>query len=96
MTLDWAEPMTPLKPVTPGLRTMLGVAFFVLFIGAWAVATLGGFVSKTFRADPIRSVANLEPGDQLALDPGHQRKEAHQQVDEREALDQGDVHAVDH
>jgi len=45
--------MAPLKAVTPGARIALGVAFFVLFVAAWAVATLGGFVSKTFLADPI-------------------------------------------
>jgi NitT/TauT family transport system permease protein len=32
---------------------LLGAAFFVLFFGAWAAATLGGFVSKTFLADPL-------------------------------------------
>ena len=48
--------MTPLKPVTPGVRIALGVSFFVLFVGAWAFATLGGFVSKTFLADPITMV----------------------------------------
>ncbi len=48
--------MTPLKPVTPGVRIALGVAFFVLFVGVWAIATLGGFVSKTFLADPIMMV----------------------------------------
>ena len=31
----------------------LGAAFFVLFVAAWAAATLGGFVSKTFLADPF-------------------------------------------
>ena len=44
--------MTPLKPVTPGARIALGVAFFVLFFAAWAAATFGGFVSPTFLADP--------------------------------------------
>jgi len=43
----------PLRPVAPGPRLALGVLFFVLFFAAWAVATLGGFVSKTFLADPI-------------------------------------------
>jgi len=32
---------------------MLGIAFFVLFAAAWAAATFGGFVSKTFLADPV-------------------------------------------
>ena len=44
--------MTPLKPVGPGARVALGVAFFVLFVAAWSAATLGGYVSPTFLADP--------------------------------------------
>ena len=48
--------MKPLTPVAPGARIALGVAFFVVFVAAWAVATLGGFVSKTFLADPITMV----------------------------------------
>ncbi len=50
--------MTPLKPVPAATRLVLGVAFFVLFVGVWAAATLGGFVSKTFLADPISMVAS--------------------------------------
>ena len=34
----------------------LGILFFVLFFAAWGVATLGGFVPKTFLADPIMMV----------------------------------------
>ncbi len=45
--------MKPLTPVAPGLRIALGIAFFVLFIAAWSVATFGGFVGKTFLADPL-------------------------------------------
>ncbi|GCL61753.1 ABC transporter permease [Pseudaquabacterium pictum] len=45
--------MKPLQPVAPGTRVVLGVAFFVLFFAVWAVATLGGFVQKTFLADPV-------------------------------------------
>jgi NitT/TauT family transport system permease protein len=45
--------MTPLKPISPGRRLLLGTAFFVLFLAAWSFATLGGFVSKTFLADPL-------------------------------------------
>ena len=45
--------MTPLKPVQPATRIALGVAFFILFTAVWAGFTLGGFVSKTFLADPI-------------------------------------------
>ena len=43
----------PLEPVSQGTRVTLGIAFFVLFVAAWAFATLGGFVSRTFLADPI-------------------------------------------
>ena len=48
--------MKPLVPVAPGTRIVLGIAFFVLFFAVWAVATLGGFVQKTFLADPITMV----------------------------------------
>ncbi len=48
--------LTPLKPVSQGAKIALGIAFFVLFFAAWAVATLGGFVSATFLADPITMV----------------------------------------
>jgi len=45
--------MKPLVPVAPGTRVVLGVAFFVLFVALWATVTLGGFVQKTFLADPL-------------------------------------------
>ena len=48
--------MRPLQPVSQGARVALGLAFFVLFFAAWAFATLGGYVSKTFLADPITMV----------------------------------------
>ena len=48
--------MKPLTPVTPATRVALGISFFVVFVAIWAVATLGGFVSKTFLADPITMV----------------------------------------
>ena len=48
--------MKPLREVDPGVRTALGISFFVLFFAVWAFATLGGFVSKTFLADPITMV----------------------------------------
>ena len=44
--------MKPLEPVAPGTRVVLGVSFFILFFAVWAAATFGGFVSKTFLADP--------------------------------------------
>lgn len=45
--------MKPLVPVSSSTRVILGVLFFVVFFAAWAFATLGGYVSKTFLADPI-------------------------------------------
>jgi NitT/TauT family transport system permease protein len=46
----------PLDPVSSGARVVLGIAFFVLFVAAWAFATLGGYVSRTFLADPLTMV----------------------------------------
>ena len=48
--------MTPLRPISRRRRAALGVAFFVVFFAAWAAVTLGGFVSKTFLADPLTMV----------------------------------------
>ena len=48
--------MRPLQPVKPGTRIALGISFFILFFALWAVFTLGGYVSKTFLADPITMV----------------------------------------
>jgi NitT/TauT family transport system permease protein len=45
--------MKPLQPVSPRARVALGVSFFVAFVAVWAAATLGGFVSATFLADPL-------------------------------------------
>ncbi len=45
--------MKPLVPVAPGTRVVLGTAFFVLFVAVWALATFGGYVSRTFLADPL-------------------------------------------
>jgi NitT/TauT family transport system permease protein len=45
--------MKPLTPVAPGARVALGVSFFVLFVAVWSLATFGGFVQKTFLADPV-------------------------------------------
>lgn len=45
--------MRPLVPIPSPLRILLGILFFVLFFAAWAFATLGGFISKTFLADPV-------------------------------------------
>lgn len=48
--------MTPLAPVSTRARIALGILFFVLFFAAWSFATLGGYVSKTFLADPLTMV----------------------------------------
>jgi NitT/TauT family transport system permease protein len=45
--------MRPLDPVTPKQRAAYGLAFFVLFVAVWAWATFGGYVSKTFLANPL-------------------------------------------
>jgi NitT/TauT family transport system permease protein len=42
----------PLEPVGVTARIGLGVAFFVLFVAVWAFATVGGYVTPTFLADP--------------------------------------------
>jgi NitT/TauT family transport system permease protein len=49
--------LKPLKPVSPLARAALGVAFFALFVAAWALATYGGFVPKTFLASPGATLA---------------------------------------
>ena len=48
--------MKPLTPVAPGTRVVLGVSFFVVFVALWSLATFGGFVQKTFLADPLTMV----------------------------------------
>ncbi len=45
--------MKPLVPVSRPRRIALGIAFFVVFVAAWSFATFGGYVSKTFLADPL-------------------------------------------
>src|SRR5437762_9500824 len=45
--------MIPLKPISGARKAVYGVAFFVLFVAAWGVATFSGFVSPTFLADPL-------------------------------------------
>ncbi len=45
--------MTPLKAIPAGRRVAYGIAFFVVFVALWSLATFGGFVSKTFLADPL-------------------------------------------
>jgi NitT/TauT family transport system permease protein len=48
--------LKPLTPVDPRTKVVLGISFFVLFVAVWAFATLGGYVAKTFLADPITMV----------------------------------------
>ena len=45
--------LTPLTPVSPRTRWVLGLGFFVLFFAVWGAVTLGGLVPPTFLADPI-------------------------------------------
>ena len=59
--------MRPLEPVSPAAKSVLGIAFFVLFFAVWAVATLGGFVPKIFLADPVTMVVD---GIRLITDHG--------------------------
>ena len=59
--------MTPLRPISRRRRVALGIAFFVLFLLAWAAVTLGGFVPKTFLADPA---AMLREGYELFAQHG--------------------------
>ena len=46
----------PLEPVSSPTRVLLGILFFVLFVLAWAWATFGGYVTRTFLADPLTMV----------------------------------------
>jgi ABC-type nitrate/sulfonate/bicarbonate transport system permease component len=48
--------MKPLSPIPNSARVILGILFFVLFVAGWAWATLGGYVSKTFLADPLTMI----------------------------------------
>jgi NitT/TauT family transport system permease protein len=50
--------MRPLTAVTPGTRTALGIAFFVIFFAVWAAVTFGGLVPKTFLANPVQMLAS--------------------------------------
>ncbi len=59
--------MKPLAPISSPLRIILGISFFILFLAGWSCATIGGFVSKTFLADPITM---LDEGWQLLTKHG--------------------------
>jgi NitT/TauT family transport system permease protein len=50
--------MQPLQPIGARSRIFFGLLFFAIFFAVWGYATLGGFVSKTFLADPITMVGN--------------------------------------
>ena len=48
--------LRPLEPIPSSIRLLLGILFFILFVMAWGWATLGGYVSRTFLADPLTMV----------------------------------------
>ncbi|EHL98143.1 ABC transporter, permease protein [Acetobacteraceae bacterium AT-5844] len=48
--------MEPLKPVSAGARVILGIGFFLLFIGLWALVTYGGMVQPLFLASPGKAL----------------------------------------
>lgn len=48
--------MKPLAPISSPARVVLGISFFVLFVAVWSFATFGGFVSKTFLANPLTMI----------------------------------------
>ncbi len=50
------QAFAPLEPVSPGMRLVLGVGFFVVFVLVWAGFTMGGYVSPTFLASPVTMV----------------------------------------
>jgi NitT/TauT family transport system permease protein len=52
-TTGFLQMMRPLHPVSPGLRALLGISFFVIFVAFWAWLTFGGHVNRIFLADPL-------------------------------------------
>ena len=46
----------PLKPVSRTAKIVLGTSFFVLFLGAWALVTLGGAINPMFLRDPLQTL----------------------------------------
>lgn len=50
--------MTPLDPINPRRRALLGILFFVAFVAAWALVTVTGLVSPTFLASPGRMISD--------------------------------------
>jgi NitT/TauT family transport system permease protein len=59
--------LRPLEPVSAATRTWLGILFFVLFVAAWSWATVGGYISPTFLANPLTM---LDEGWQLLVKHG--------------------------
>jgi NitT/TauT family transport system permease protein len=59
--------LRPLEPVTTATRTWLGILFFILFVAAWSWATVGGYISPTFLANPLTM---LDEGWQLLVKHG--------------------------
>jgi NitT/TauT family transport system permease protein len=49
--------LQPLKPVSPAARLVLGIGFFVVFIGLWGAVTYGGVVPALFLASPGQALA---------------------------------------
>ena len=47
-----------LVPVSATSRTWLGVSFFVLFVGAWAMATWTGLAPPQFLASPLKTLSS--------------------------------------
>jgi hypothetical protein len=57
-----------IRPRRTRARIVLGISFFVLFVAVWAAATFGGFVSKTFLADPLTMVRErLDAADEMGF-----------------------------
>jgi len=46
----------PLEPISNKARILLGLGFFAAFVALWSWATFGGYVSKTFLADPLTMI----------------------------------------
>jgi NitT/TauT family transport system permease protein len=59
--------LRPLEPVSAATRIWLGILFFVLFVAAWSWATVGGYISPTFLANPLTM---LDEGWQLLVKHG--------------------------
>jgi NitT/TauT family transport system permease protein len=47
---------TPLRPVGPAARLLLGTGFFLAVLALWAALTYGGLVRPLFLADPLKTL----------------------------------------